>query len=115
MSRVAVGDFQITLVRAGAYYWDGGAIFGVVPRTLWNRQLPADENNLVPLAFNCYVVETGQHTVLIETGGGDKMDDRARSRMKLPERMEPLPYVIAKQGIDPESIDIVVNTHLHWD
>jgi glyoxylase-like metal-dependent hydrolase (beta-lactamase superfamily II) len=115
MSRVAVGDFQITLVRAGVYYWDGGAFFGVVPRTLWSRQLPPDERNLVPLAFNCYVIENGEHTVLIETGGGDKMDDRARARMKLPERIEPLPEVIANQGIDPESIDIVINTHLHWD
>jgi hypothetical protein len=84
-SPVAVGDFQVTLVRAGVYYWDGGAIFGVVPKTLWSRQLPADERNLVPLAFNCYVVETGSHTVLIETGGGDKMDARAKERMKLPE------------------------------
>jgi len=115
MSRVCVGDFQITLVRAGVYYWDGGAVFGVVPRTLWGRRLPPDEQNLVPLAFNCYLVETGKHTALIETGGGAKMDHRARERMKLPERIETLPEFISKQGIDPESIDIVINTHLHWD
>jgi glyoxylase-like metal-dependent hydrolase (beta-lactamase superfamily II) len=112
---MAVGDFRVTLVRAGIYYWDGGAFFGVVPKTLWSRRLPADERNLVPLAFNCYVVETGSHTVLIETGGGDRMDTRARERMKLPASLEPLPDVIHKQGIDPERIDIVVNTHLHWD
>lgn len=115
MTRIAVGDFQVTLVRAGVYYWDGGAFFGVVPKTLWSRRLPADERNLVPLAFNCYIVETGSHTVLIETGGGDKMDARARERMKLPASLEPLPDLIARQGIDPERIDIVVNTHLHWD
>lgn len=115
ISCVTLGDFQITLVRAGVYYWDGGAFFGVVPRTLWSRILPPDERNLVPLAFNCYVVETGQHTVLIETGGGDKMDNRARERMKLPSRIETLPEVISQQGINPERIDIVINTHLHWD
>ena len=114
-SPAAVGDFQVTLVRAGVYYWDGGAVFGVVPKTLWSRQFPADELNLVPLAFNCYVVETGSHTVLIETGGGDKMDARAKERMKLPESPEPLASIIAGQGIDPERIDIVVNSHLHWD
>jgi len=115
MSRITVGDFQVTLVRAGVYHWDGGAFFGVVPKTLWSKRLAADERNLVPLAFNCYVVETGSHTVLIETGGGDKMDARARERMKLPAELEPLPTPIAAQGIDPERIDIVVNSHLHWD
>ena len=115
MSRTSVGDFQITLVRAGAYHWDGGALFGVVPKTLWGRLLPADERNLVPLGFNCYVVETGKHTVLIETGGGDKMETRARQRMKLPEQLDPLPEIIAREGVDPERIDIVINSHLHWD
>src|SRR5215470_9010583 len=94
-SRIALGDFQVTLVRAGVYHWDGGAFFGVVPKTLWSRRLPADERNLVPLAFNCYIIETGAHTVLVETGGGDKMDARARERMKLPASLEPLPDLIA--------------------
>ena len=115
MSHVPVGAFRVTLVRAGVYYWDGGAYLGVVPKTLWSRRMPADERNLVPLSFNCYIVETGEHTVLIETGGGDKMDLSARERMKLPAVLDPLPETIAKQGIDPEQIDIVVNTHLHWD
>jgi len=115
MSRISLGDFQVTLVRAGVYHWDGGALFGVVPKTLWSRFLPADDLNLVPLAFNCYIVETGEHTVLIETGGGDKMDSRARQRMKLPETLDPLPEIIARAGIDPERIDVVVNSHLHWD
>jgi glyoxylase-like metal-dependent hydrolase (beta-lactamase superfamily II) len=112
---VVLGDFEITLVRDGAYWWDGGAMFGVVPKTLWSKKVPADELNRVPLAFNCYVIRTGDHTVLIETGGGDKMDPRARERMKLPPEPSRLPEVIAGQGIDPESIDLVINTHLHWD
>ena len=110
-----VGDFALTLVRDSVYWWDGGAMFGVVPKTLWSRKTPVDELNRVPLGFNCYVIRTGDHTILIETGGGDKMDARGRERAKLPPVPEPLPEVIARHGIDPESIDIVINSHLHWD
>ncbi len=111
----AVGNFEITLIRDSVYWWDGGATFGVVPKTLWSRHVPVDELNRIPVAFNCYVIRTEEHTILIETGGGDKMDGRARERMKLPPESDPLPEVIARHGIDPESIDIVINSHLHWD
>jgi len=110
-----LGDFEVSLIRDSCYWWDGGAYFGVVPKTLWSRKLPVDERNRVPLAFNCYLVRTGDHTILIETAGGDKMDARARERMCLPAGAEPLPAVIARHGIEPESIDIVINSHLHWD
>jgi glyoxylase-like metal-dependent hydrolase (beta-lactamase superfamily II) len=65
--------------------------------------------------LNCYIVETGAHTILLDTGGGDKLEPRARERMKLPATPRPLPEAIAAAGIDPERIDIVVNSHLHWD
>jgi glyoxylase-like metal-dependent hydrolase (beta-lactamase superfamily II) len=106
---IVLGDFEITLIRDGVYWWDAGAMFGVVPKTLWSRKQPADELNRIPLAFNCYLIRTGTHTVLIETGGGDKMDARARERMKLPPESSRLP------AVDHEAVDIVVNTHLHWD
>lgn len=115
MSRVALGDFEITLVRAGFYWWDGGAIFGVVPRTLWSKKFAPDELNRIRLGFNCYVIRTGKHSILIETGAGDKLDSRARTRMKLPDQELPLPEILAAQGIDPGSIDIVINSHLHFD
>src|SRR3954454_24877476 len=115
MMRTAVGEFEITLVRDGAYWWDGGAMFGVVPKTLWSKKQPADDLNRIPLAFNCYIIRTGEHTILIETGGGDKMDARARERMKLPAEPSRLPEVIEAGGVAPESIDIVVNSHLHCD
>lgn len=115
MSRVAVGDFEITLVRAGFYWWDGGAIFGVVPKTLWSKKFAPDELNRIRFGFNCYVIRTGEHSILIETGAGDKLDSKARARMKLPDRELPLPEILAAQGIDPESIDIVIDSHLHFD
>uniref|UniRef100_Q029Z3 Beta-lactamase domain protein n=1 Tax=Solibacter usitatus (strain Ellin6076) TaxID=234267 RepID=Q029Z3_SOLUE len=114
-NRATVGDFEITLIRDSTYWWDGGAMFGVVPKTLWSRKTPVDELNRVPLGFNCYLIRTGDHSVLIETGGGDKLDALFRERAKLPPAADPLPVTIARLGIDPESIDIVINSHLHWD
>lgn len=114
-SSVTRGDFEISLIRDSVYWWDGGALFGVVPKTLWSRKTPVDELNRIPLAFNCYLIRTGDHTILVETGLGDKRDAKARERMRVPAVTDPLPTVIARQGIDPETIDIVINSHLHWD
>ena len=114
MSAINLGDFRVTLVRAGLYWWDGGAIFGVVPKTLWSRRVAADEANRVRMAFNCYVIETGGHTILVETGGVNKLDGRALERMRM-EPPVPLPELISRAGIDPERIEIVLNSHLHWD
>jgi len=102
MSAIELGGFRITLVRD-------------VPKTLWGPKTTPDEFNRLPLGFNCYVIETGEHTILLETGGGDKLDARRRERMKLPPEPKPLLATIAAAGIDPERIDIVVNSHLHWD
>jgi glyoxylase-like metal-dependent hydrolase (beta-lactamase superfamily II) len=112
---MTAGDFEITHVQPARFRWDGGAYFGVVPKTLWGRTAPADDLNRIELAFNCYVVRTGEHTILIETGAGDKLDPRSRERMALPPVPEDLRDAVAAAGIDPESIDIVVNSHLHFD
>ncbi|HEY2014808.1 MAG TPA: MBL fold metallo-hydrolase [Bryobacteraceae bacterium] len=112
---LALGEFEISRIQAGTYWWDGGAIFGVVPKTLWSRKTSADDLNRVGLAFNCYLIRTRKHTILVETGGGDKLESRARERMNLPAEAEPLPEVVARSGFDPEAIDIVINSHLHWD
>jgi glyoxylase-like metal-dependent hydrolase (beta-lactamase superfamily II) len=109
-----LGDFRITLVRAGSYWWDGGAMFGVVPKTLWSKHQPADDLNRIEAAFNCFVVETDGHRILIETGGGVRHDRRAVERMRLPYPPR-LGEVLTSHGFDPDSFDLVINTHLHWD
>jgi glyoxylase-like metal-dependent hydrolase (beta-lactamase superfamily II) len=77
---------------------------------LWAKRNAPDENNLVPLAFNCYLIDTGRDKILVDTGGGYEFDARARERMRLPERVAPI-----TEYLDPAGVDIVVNTHLHWD
>ena len=105
---------RITPVRAGSYWWDGGAMFGVVPKTLWSKFEPSDDLNRIEAAFNCFVVETAGKHVLIETGGGIRHGLRERERMRLPEPPH-IRDVVASAGFEPESIDLVINTHLHWD
>jgi glyoxylase-like metal-dependent hydrolase (beta-lactamase superfamily II) len=112
---LALGNFEIHLIRDDVYHWDGGALFGVVPKTLWSQKTAADELNRIPLGFNCYLIRTDEHQILMETGGGQKASPRARERMGLPPTGRPLPDTIAAAGFDPEAIDIVINSHLHWD
>ena len=112
---LVLGDFEVSRVNDSLHWWDGGVMFGVVPKSLWSRRVQPDELNRVPLAFNCYLIRTGSHNILVETGLGDKRDARARGHMNVPEVTEQLPEAIARRGVDPESIDIVVNSHLHWD
>ena len=115
VATVALGDFEITHVRAATYWWDGGTFFGVVPKTMWSRKAPSDDLNRIQVAFNSYIIRAGSYTVLIETGGGaEKLDSRALERMNLP---APISFtdVLQLQGIDPIGIDIVINSHLHWD
>jgi glyoxylase-like metal-dependent hydrolase (beta-lactamase superfamily II) len=105
---IEIGNLRVTLLRAGVYWWDGGAFFGVVPKTLWNPLLPADDQNRVAAGFNCYLVENGDQRILIETGGGERHDAKSRERMRLPAGSGFVP-------VDPQSIGVVVNSHLHWD
>ena len=115
MAGVAVGEFRIARILDHFHWWDGGTFFGVVPKTLWSRKAAADERNRIQLAFNCYLIEGRGHTILVETGCGDKPDARMRERMSLPLDAAPLAEVIAQHGFDPAAIDIVINSHLHWD
>src|SRR6202012_23333 len=85
LQSLTLGDFVVTPIRAGSYWWDGGAMFGVVPKTLWSKTQPSDELNRIEAGFNCFVVEGEGQRILIETGGGIRHDERARERMRLPD------------------------------
>src|SRR5215469_5538151 len=112
----SLGNFEVTLFRHSVHWWDAGTYFGVVPKTLWGPKVQTDEQSRMPSAFNCYLIRTDEHTILVDTGWGDNFDERARERMKLPaEALEPLPEAMARQGVDAESVDIVINSHLHFD
>jgi glyoxylase-like metal-dependent hydrolase (beta-lactamase superfamily II) len=110
-----VGDLEIHALSDGTFALDGGAMFGVVPRVLWERHLPPDALHRVGLGLNCLLVRAadGQH-VLCDTGLGDRWDDGARERLAL-DGGGRVVGELATLGLAPEDVDVVVLSHLHFD
>ena len=105
---------QLYIIDAGTFKCDGGGIFGGVPKTLWSRQIIADERNLIKLTMRCLLVVTGNRKVLIETGAGDKLSKKFMENNGL-ENPHLLIESLNKAGFQPEEITDVIHTHLHWD
>jgi glyoxylase-like metal-dependent hydrolase (beta-lactamase superfamily II) len=111
-ARTQLGDFELTVCTDGTYKLDGGAMFGVVPKPLWEKRISADDQNRILLGLNTVVVRTGRQTVLIETGIGNKQSAKMR---EIQCNQELLPQSLQTAGIRAEEVDIVINTHLHFD
>ncbi|MEM8996665.1 MAG: MBL fold metallo-hydrolase [Acidobacteriota bacterium] len=111
---VELGDLKLTLVSDGGFKLDGGAMFGVVPKPLWQRSKPADDRNRIQMATNCLLVERGDALVLVDTGIGDKHDEKfadifgLEGGVRLPESIESAGYALT-------DVTHVVMTHLHFD
>lgn len=112
-----LGGFTIHALEAGLQRLDGGAMFGVVPKVLWERRIPADEKNRIPLGLRCLLVETPDALVLIDTGVGNKEDEKFRSIYGIQNEGSPtrLEDAVRDAGFTPEDVDIVIDTHLHFD
>lgn len=101
-------------IEAGNFKLDGGAMFGVVPKTLWNRTNPADENNLIDIAARCLLIEDDNRLILIDTGMGNKQSDKFFSYYSLWGNHS-LDKSLAKYGFHRDDITDVFMTHLHFD
>ncbi|MBI1984358.1 MAG: MBL fold metallo-hydrolase [Acidobacteria bacterium] len=109
-----LGRFELHTLSDGTFALDGGQMFGVVPKPLWEKKLPADARNRVRLGLTCLLVRTGKHNVLIETGIGDKFEAKYADLYGI-QKTATLPAELKNLGLSPEDIDIVINTHLHFD
>jgi glyoxylase-like metal-dependent hydrolase (beta-lactamase superfamily II) len=109
---ISLGDFELTSISDGNYYGDGGAFFGVVPKVLWQKRVQADDRNRIAVGLNSVLVRTGKQNVLIETGIGNKLPEKAK---KIWESEEKLLENLHATGLAPEDIHIVINSHLHFD
>ncbi|HWP41964.1 MAG TPA: MBL fold metallo-hydrolase [Blastocatellia bacterium] len=109
-----LGSFEIDVISDGTFALDGGAMFSVVPRVLWERHFKPDSLNRVRLGLNALLVRTGRENILIDTGIGHKWDARSRERYSIAHETDILSELGAR-GLGREDIDIVINTHLHFD
>lgn len=110
----AVGAARVSVLHDGTIALDGGAMFGVVPRVVWEKRDPPDERNRVTLGLNVALIESGGKRVLVDTGMGDRWSER-EVRMYGIDRSTTLIGGLRARGLAPEDIDVVVNTHLHFD
>ena len=107
------GEFEIFIVSDGRFRLDGGAMFGVVPKTMWGRVMPADERNRITLGLNCLLIRAGKETIVVETGTGEKFDAKRQDIFGIDHSVTLLDSLAAR-GAAPEDVTIVVNTHLHF-
>ena len=111
---IAFGDCQLTTLHDGPFRLDGGAMFGVVPRPLWEKKAPPDDRHRIQLAMRPLLVEASWGRMLIDCGAGDKMGAKERDIYAL-DRSRTLEDALAAVNLSSESIEIVLASHLHWD
>lgn len=109
-----LGKFDLRVVSDGIYWEDGGGLFGLVPKALWERVMEPDERNRLPFQQRSLVIEADGKRILVDTGYGDKLSEKERSFISLGGNGRLLGD-LEKLGIGPLDIDLVINTHLHSD
>ena len=110
-----LGDWTFRAFHDGRFKLDGGAMFGVVPKVFWEQHHPADDLNRIGLDLRCLLVETGDRRIMVDTGIGDRWDDKKVGIFAIERRSNQLVAELAEAGMTRESITDVVLTHLHFD
>ncbi|HVM75786.1 MAG TPA: MBL fold metallo-hydrolase [Candidatus Saccharimonadales bacterium] len=108
------GNIEVQFIDSGTFGLDGGAMFGVVPKALWEKKSPPDVNNRIRMRANSLLVRAEKKNILIETGNGTKLDPKLRSIYNVQDG-DPMMDSLTRAGVTPDQIDLVINTHLHFD
>ena len=112
---IDLGKFRLHVVSDGRFKLDGGAMFGVVPKALWQRHKTADDENRIDMGTNCLLIEAGDALVLVDTGLGDKEDEKYQRTFAYEAGARRLPEAIRAAGFAIDQVTHVVLTHLHFD
>lgn len=113
--RMKIGPYRIEAIVDGTFGLDGGAMFGIVPRPLWERTNPADDSNRIDLAARCLLVRGAGRCVLVDTGLGSKFDDKRAGIFKVSRPGNGLVGALERRGLEPGDVTDVILTHLHFD
>ncbi len=108
------GDYDVNPISDGTFLLDGGAMFGVVPKALWQKKAPPDEKNRITLGLNSLLILKGKKAVILETGLGEIGNQKFQEIYGV-KRDKTFLEKIREKGLEPEDITYVVNTHLHFD
>ena len=114
MNRLSLGDCTITWLNGGNFELDGGTMYGAVPKALWTKKFPADENNYITLLNAPLLIQTGEFNLIVDTGLGNKLTDKQREIFRVSEPWT-LPADLEKLGIQRQDIHYVVLTHGDFD
>jgi glyoxylase-like metal-dependent hydrolase (beta-lactamase superfamily II) len=111
---VKIGEVEGFLVHDGTSRTDGGGMFGLVPKVMWEPKYPADEQNRVVMRIGCLLIKDGEHNIVVDTGYGSKVSRRLQEIMGISETGQ-LAERLREHGVDPSQVNLVINTHLHFD
>lgn len=112
---IEFGDFQLSHLNDGFFKLDGGAMFGVIPRVLWQKTNPPNEHNRILLGLNCWFIKSDQDVIVVDTGVGDLYDDKFRSLFEIERKTGGLIGDLERHGVSPSDVTKVILTHLHFD
>jgi glyoxylase-like metal-dependent hydrolase (beta-lactamase superfamily II) len=119
VERRKIGNLVVHAIRAGEMRLDGGAMFGVVPKSLWERRIPADERNRIPMTMRCLLLEHPSGLILIDTGAGNKENAKFKDIYGIENEGTDgetwLEDGLRQIGVAPKDISLVINSHLHFD
>jgi glyoxylase-like metal-dependent hydrolase (beta-lactamase superfamily II) len=109
-----LGDFEITPLLDGHFSLDGGSMFGIIPRPLWEKKITPDDRHRIRIVVRCLLVRNGKRTILIDSGQGNKQSEKFRDRFAVEQALT-LMDRLRNRGIKPEDVTDVINCHLHFD
>ena len=110
-----IGDYKITAINSGYFKLDGGAMFGIIPRPLWEKTNPPDSLNRIKLVTRNLLLQKKGRNILIDTGMGNKWDDKSRTIYDIDQKTDSMESELLKAGLHLEDITDIILTHLHFD